>query len=209
MSDLISANGLFDRRRLVATLMEDRGDSLVVAGLGAATWDLAAAGDHPGNVYTWGGMGLACMMGFGLALAQPERRVLVVTGDGEMMMGVGSLAAIANAPARNLAILVLDNQAFGETGKQTGLTAGATDIRAMAEGAGIRETMSATKADDLADLKTLLFATAGPTLAVARIELSDDPPRSGRRVRACTGPATSSGGTGTGASPTWGGPTTR
>lgn len=173
--DLVNARGLFDRRKLVAALLEERGDSLVVGGLGASTWDLAAAGDHPGNVYLWGAMGLACSIGLGLALAQPDKRVVVITGDGEMMMGIGSLATIANAPCRNLAILVLDNQAFGETGKQQGLTAGATDIRAMAEAAGFSNTMELRHQDDLDILKKSLFLEPGPVLAVAKIHLGEDP----------------------------------
>lgn len=175
MTNLVNQKGEFDRRSLVAELLEDRGDSLIVGGLGASTWDLAAAGDDPGNVYLWGAMGLACSIGLGLALAQPERRVLVITGDGEMMMGIGSLASIANARCGNLGILILDNQAFGETGKQAGLTAGSTDIREMAEGAGIRTTMHLKSPSELPALKALLFKEPGPTLAVAKIELGDDP----------------------------------
>jgi len=171
----MATDGRFDRRKLVAHLLRNRGDALVVGGLGASTWDLAAAGLDDRNVYLWGGMGLACSIGLGLALAQPSRRVLVFTGDGEMMMGVGSLATIAAAAADNLAILVLDNQAFGETGEQTGLTAGPTDIARMAEGAGLSATMSARGPTDLAALETLLFKTRGPTLAVAPIALTDDP----------------------------------
>jgi thiamine pyrophosphate-dependent acetolactate synthase large subunit-like protein len=175
MSGLTGENGRFDRRNLVAELLKKRGDSLVVGGLGASTWDLAAAGENPGNVYLWGGMGLACSMGLGLALAQPERRILVITGDGEMMMGIGSLATIANAPSANLAILILDNQAFGETGRQAGLTAGATDICAMAKGAGLRHAMNVDCPADVEALSQLLFEDPGPNLAVAKIELSDDP----------------------------------
>lgn len=165
---------LFDRRSLVADLLKERGETLVVGGLGASTWDLAAADLDDRNVYLWGGMGLASSIGLGLALAQPSRRVLVVTGDGEMLMGVGSLASIACAAATNLAILVLDNQAFGETGKQTGLTAGPTDIVHMAKGAGFASARIAQPAD-LPDLKALLFRADGPVLAVARVALSDDP----------------------------------
>lgn len=175
MTGFVLSNGLFDRRKLVAELLRDRSNSLVVGGLGASTWDLAASGDNPGNVYLWGAMGLACSIGLGLALAQPERRVVVITGDGEMMMGIGSLASIANAPCSNLAILVLDNQAFGETGKQRGLTAGSTDIRLMAEGAGIEKTMAVRHSADIDALRRLLFEDAGPTLAVAKINLGDDP----------------------------------
>ena len=175
MTDLHAENGLFDRRKLVAHLLRDRGDALVVGGLGASTWDLAAAGPDDCDLYLWGAMGLACSIGLGLALAQPLRRILIVTGDGEMMMGVGSLATIAAAAPRNLAVLVLDNQAFGETGKQTGLTAGPTDIVKMAEGAGIETTMMVGGSDDVADLEAVLFRTRGPTLAVAKIALTDDP----------------------------------
>lgn len=165
----------FDRRALVAHLLEDRGDTLVVGGLGASTWDLAAADLDDRNVYLWGGMGLACSIGLGLAVAQPSRRVMVVTGDGEMMMGIGSLATIAAAAPDNLAILVLDNQAFGETGKQTGLTAGPTDIARMAEGAGLVAAMTAKGLDDLPVLEELLFRKPGPVLTVAPVALTDDP----------------------------------
>ena len=152
-----------------------RGDALIVGGLGASTWDLAAADLDDRKVYLWGGMGLACSIGLGLAVAQPKRRVLVVTGDGEMMMGVGSLATIAAAAPDNLAILVLDNQAFGETGKQSGLTAGPTDIARMAEGAGIASTMTLSHEGDLPALEALLYDRPGPTLAVAKVALTDDP----------------------------------
>ncbi|MEM8948490.1 MAG: thiamine pyrophosphate-dependent enzyme [Pseudomonadota bacterium] len=181
MSELLTDNGRFDRRKLVAYLLKRRGEALMVGGLGAPTWDLAAAdGDDRAdgndcNVYLWGGMGLACSIGLGLALAQPTRRVLVVTGDGEMMMGIGSLATAAAAAPGNLAILVLDNQAFGETGKQAGLTAGPTDIARMAEGAGIAAVMTLDAPGDLPALETLLFDEPGPVLAVAPIALTNDP----------------------------------
>src|SRR5512145_3299382 len=99
-----------ERRRVVAEILRQRGDALVVAGLGAPCWDTAAAGDHPLNFYTWGGMGGAAMIGLGLALAQPKRRVLVITGDGELLMGLGSLATIGVQQPRNLAVVVLDNE---------------------------------------------------------------------------------------------------
>src|SRR5665213_4614324 len=111
-----------DRRAVVATLLADPGDLLVVTGLGAATYDAAAAGDRALNFYLWGAMGGTAMIGLGLALAQPHRHVLVLTGDGDMLMGMGSLATIAAAGAPNLSIAVLDNAAFGATGAQASHT---------------------------------------------------------------------------------------
>ena len=90
-------DGTLDRRAVVAALLRDPGDLLVVTGLGAPSYDAAAAGDRPLNFYLWGAMGGAAMIGLGIALAQPSRRVLVLTGDGEMLMGMGSLATIAAA----------------------------------------------------------------------------------------------------------------
>src|ERR1700684_2657572 len=113
---------MLERRDFVRQLLIDRGDLLVVPGLGSATYDVAAAGDHPLNFYLWGAMGGAAMIGLGLALAQPTRRVLVLTGDGEMLMGLGARASIAALRPGNLAIAVLDNGRFGETGQQSSHT---------------------------------------------------------------------------------------
>ncbi|MXX67929.1 MAG: aldehyde dehydrogenase [Gemmatimonadales bacterium] len=184
-----------DRRALVAEILDRRGDAAVVAGLGSPAWDCHAAGDSPLNFYFWGAMGGAAMLGLGVALAQPARRVLVVTGDAEMLMGVGSLAAIAAQTPSNLALLVLDNEAFGETGRQAGLTGRNTDIAAIARGAGIdtaftvggesEERAAGTDFDALADT---LFATEGPVLCVAKIALSAEsgsyPPRDGALLQA-------------------------
>ncbi len=102
-----------NRREVVASLLKRRDGLLVVAGLGAPAWDCAAAGDHPFTFPLWGAMGSAAMIGLGLALAQPKRRVLVVTGDGEMLMGLGSLATIGVRRPGNLSIVVLDNERYG------------------------------------------------------------------------------------------------
>ncbi len=132
-----SENYPLRRREVVARLVADRGDLLVVGGLGAPSWDLTAAGDDPLTFPLWGAMGGAAMIGLGLALAQPERRVLVVTGDGEMLMGLGALATIAVQGPANLAVVVLDNERYGETGMQATHTAGPTNLAAVAVGAGI------------------------------------------------------------------------
>lgn len=125
------------RREVVNALLGQRGQMLVVAGLGASAWDVTAAGDEPLNFPLWGAMGGAVSLGLGLALAQSSRRVLVVTGDGEMLMGLGSLATVAIQAPPNLAIVVLDNERYGETGMQTTHTAGDVDLTAVASATGI------------------------------------------------------------------------
>lgn len=136
MSARNSQNYELHRRQVVARLLAKRGDLLVVSGLGAPSWDVAAAGDEALDFPLWGAMGGAAMLGLGLALAQPARRVLVITGDGEMLMGLGALATIAVKQPRNLALAVLDNESYGETGMQPTHTAGPVDLGAMAAGAG-------------------------------------------------------------------------
>jgi thiamine pyrophosphate-dependent acetolactate synthase large subunit-like protein len=163
------------RRAFVAELLKQRGNALVVPGLGSPTWDCFADGDSPEYLYSWGGMGLCVPTALGLALAQPNRRILALTGDGEMMMGIGSLAVVADQAPANLAILVLDNESFGETGQQTGLTANKTDIAAVAAGFGIPRTLTVTEQTQAAELADFLFMTPGPVLAVAKIALSEDP----------------------------------
>lgn len=163
------------RRAFVAALLSQRDGALIVPGLGSATWDCFAAGDSPEYLYSWGGMGLAVPTALGLALAQPGRRVVCITGDGEMMMGVGSLAVVADQAPQNLGILVLDNEHFGETGRQRGLTGSATDLAAVAKGFGIKQTMLVTEQAATKELAPFLFKTPGPVLAVAKIALSEDP----------------------------------
>jgi thiamine pyrophosphate-dependent acetolactate synthase large subunit-like protein len=133
----MSGTGL-DRRAAMATLVADRGDDLlVVPGLGSTTWDLAAAGDDPRNFYMWGAMGGTAIIGLGLALAQPKRRVAVITGDGDMLMGLGSLATIGQQRPPNLAVTVFDNGVYGETGGQPSHTRQGTDLVGVARACGI------------------------------------------------------------------------
>jgi thiamine pyrophosphate-dependent acetolactate synthase large subunit-like protein len=126
------------RRQFVAELFAHRGNTLIVPGLGSPNWDIFAAGDSPEFLYSWGGMGLALPTALGVALAQPKRRVLCITGDGEFLMGIGSLAVVGDQSPANLAILVLDNESFSETGRQRGLTGNRMDIAATAKGFGSR-----------------------------------------------------------------------
>jgi phosphonopyruvate decarboxylase len=163
------------RRPFVARLLAARKGALVVPGLGSATWDCFAAGDSPEYLYSWGGMGLAVSTALGLALAQPRRRVLCLTGDGEVMMGIGSLGVVADQAPKNLAILVLDNEHFGETGRQTGLSSTRTDLCKVAEGFGIAHTMTVRADSELPALIDHLFEQPGPRFAVAKIALSEDP----------------------------------
>lgn len=163
------------RRPFVADLLARRDGALVIPGLGSPTWDCSAAGDSPEYLYSWGGMGLAVPTALGVALARPERRVLALTGDGEMMMGIGSLGVVADQAPRNLGILVLDNESFGETGRQTGLTANRTDLCGVARGFGIDRTMAVTEQGAVGDLATFLFREPGPVFAVAKIALGEDP----------------------------------
>jgi phosphonopyruvate decarboxylase len=163
------------RRPFMAELLARRGNSLIVTGLGSPTWDCFAAGDSPEYLYSWGGMGLAVPTALGVALAQPGRRVVCVTGDGEMLMGIGSLGVVADQAPANLGILVLDNESFGETGRQPGLTAARADIAAVARGFGVARTLTVTGQGAVGELAGLLFDALGPVLAVAKVALTEDP----------------------------------
>ena len=121
------------RREVVGSLLKDRKDLLVVAGLGSTAWDITAAGDHDLGFPLWGAMGQAAMIGLGLAIAQPKRRVLVITGDGEMLMGLGALATIGVQHPKNLTVVVIDNERYGETGMQHTHTAHGVDLAGVAK----------------------------------------------------------------------------
>ena len=172
-----------DRRIAVAELLRARGKLLVVTGLGGTTWDVAASGDAALNFYLWGGMGGAVSVGLGLALAQTQRRVLVVTGDGEMLMGIGSLATVAAQAPANLGIAVIDNERYGETGGQLTHTALATDLAAMAHGAGIAHTDTVRTLAGLQAFRTRLHDMPGPHFAVIKVNSANAgmvlPPRDG------------------------------
>ena len=180
--------GSIDRRELVRAVLAGRGNMVVVAGLGAPAWDITAVGDSALNLPLWGGMGGAAMMGLGLALAQPGRRVLVITGDGEMLMGLGSLATIAVQQPPNLAILVQDNERYGETGMQETHTAHGVDLVAMARGAGFRRTMLVTEASEAAALRAAIHTADGPLFALAKVAAGPLPlalpPREGALLQA-------------------------
>ena len=167
---------MLDRRDFVRQLLVDRGDLLVVSGLGSATYDVAAAGDHPLNFYLWGAMGGTAMIGLGLALAQPHKRVAVLTGDGDMLMGLGSLATIGVKQPKNLAIVVLDNAHYGETGMQASHTFSGIDLVATALACRFKHARAVSRLDEAAEVRKLLHAGVGPILVSARIS-EDDVPR--------------------------------
>lgn len=175
------------RREVVAKLLADRGEMLVVAGLGAPNWDCTAAGDHPLTFPLWGAMGGALPMGLGLALAQPGRRVLVVTGDGELLMGLSALATVGVKQPKNLAVCVLDNERYGETGAQPTATAARVDLAAMALAAGWRE--ASTVADEAAFAAALpkLRSGEGPILANVKVRAENlpfvMPPKDGAHLK--------------------------
>lgn len=181
------ARNVLRRRVVVARLLRDRGDALVVTGLGSPTYDVAAAGDTPLNFYLWGAMGGAAMTGLGLALAQPERRVVIVTGDGEMLMGVGSLVTIACERPPNLAIIVIDNEHYAETGMQPTHTARGVDLTGMARAAGFKEAMTVRTTQELERLAKKLFTAKGPLFADVKVATETDPvclpPRDGPYLR--------------------------
>jgi hypothetical protein len=133
------------RREVVKDLLKGRKGLLVVAGLGSTAWDITAAGDHDLSFPMWGAMGQAAMIGLGLALAQPKRRVLVITGDGEMLMGIGSLATIGVQQPKNLTVAVIDNERYGETGMQATHTADGVDLAAVATACGFKTSKVVTK----------------------------------------------------------------
>lgn len=166
----MSKANLLDRREVVAKLLADRKDAIVVGGLGASTYDIAAAGDDARNFYLWGGMGGAVMIGLGLALAQPKLPVVVITGDGEMLMGMGSLATVGLQKPANFSIIVLDNECYGETGGQTSHTASTADLIGVARACGIADARALTTLTEIeAFAPRLQDISQGPRFASVKI----------------------------------------
>ena len=170
--------GALGRRAAVALLLRDRTDTLVVTGLGSPSYDVHAIGDRDDNFYLWGAMGGAALVGLGLAQAQPGKHVLVITGDGEQLMALGGLATIAVARPRNLDIVVIDNQHFGETGMQASHTGRGVDLAAVALSCGFASTGTVRSLADVEDLARTLRSPAGsPRLFVIKVA-AENPPRS-------------------------------
>jgi len=170
----MSKANLLDRRAVVKSLLADRNGAIAVGGLGASTYDIAAAGDHDRNFYLWGAMGGAVMIGLGLALAQPKLPVVVITGDGEMLMGLGSLATVGLQKPGNLSIVVLDNECYGETGGQMSHTAAAANLVGVAQACGITDARTLeTMAEIEAFASSLRDVSAGPRFASVKIDAAN------------------------------------
>jgi thiamine pyrophosphate-dependent acetolactate synthase large subunit-like protein len=167
----LSKANLLGRRSVVTGLLANRKDAIVVGGLGASTYDIAAAGDHDRNFYLWGAMGGAVMIGLGIALAQPELPVLVITGDGEMLMGMGSLATVGLQKPKNLTIVVLDNEVYGETGGQASHTAATVDLVGVARSCGIPDARTlATMAEIEGFTPSMHDVASGPRFVSIKID---------------------------------------
>jgi thiamine pyrophosphate-dependent acetolactate synthase large subunit-like protein len=170
----MSKANLLDRRAVVSSLLADRKGAIAVGGLGASTYDIAAAGDHDRNFYLWGAMGGAVMIGLGLALAQPKLPVVVITGDGEMLMGMGGLATVGLQKPGNLSIVVLDNECYGETGGQMSHTAAAANLVGVAKACGIADARTLeTMAEIEAFATALQDVHAGPRFASVKIDAAN------------------------------------
>ena len=164
------------RRAFVSRLLAAPPVALVIAGLGSAAYDVFAAGDRERNFYLWGAMGGATSIGLGLALAQPQQSVLVITGDGEQLMGIGSLGTIGVKQPKNLTIVVLDNGHFGETGMQRSHSSLGTDLVAVAKGFGIEDAFSTGSLAASDDIARRISARSGTLFVQVLIE-ADEPPR--------------------------------
>jgi thiamine pyrophosphate-dependent acetolactate synthase large subunit-like protein len=168
---------MLQRRAAIATLMANRPkDLFVVPGLGSTTYDMASLGEKDSDFYLWGAMGGAAMIGLGLALAKPKLKVAVITGDGEMLMGMGSLATIGVQRPANLAVIVFDNQRYGETGMQPSHTEYDVDLVGVARACGIGQTLDVNDQAGLEKLAGLLGSYKETLFARVRIA-ADEPPR--------------------------------
>lgn len=181
------ANNALDRRAVVTRLLRERGDALAISSLGNPSFDLAAAGDCAQNFYLWGAMGGAVMVGMGLAQARPNQRVIVFVGDGEMMMGLGSLATVAVHGIKNLSIVVIDNEHYAETGMQPAHAGRGVDIAAVARGCGFQTTQVVRAESQLDDAAALILRGDGPVLLTVKVHTGPQPtslpPRDGPYLR--------------------------
>ncbi|MFA7664920.1 MAG: thiamine pyrophosphate-dependent enzyme [Burkholderiaceae bacterium] len=182
-----AVQGSIDRRDFVARLLAACPDALVITGLGSPSYDVFAAEDRPGTFYLWGAMGGAAAMGLGLALARPERPVLVITGDGEQLMGMGALATIGVQRPKNLSVVVLDNGHFGETGMQRSHSSLGVDLAGVARACGFDQVMTIGDPDDVTALAAGIGSRTGSLFAQVFISVEEHaralPSRDGTYVK--------------------------
>lgn len=187
MTSSSRTQAFLNRREVVARILRDRGEALVITSLGNPTFDVAAAGDSPQNFYLWGAMGGAVMVGLGLARAQPTKRVIVFVGDGEMMMGLGSLATVAVDRTENLALVVIDNEHYAETGMQPAHSGRGVDISAVAKATGFPHNVTVRSAGELEDAIQSIYDAQGPVLVTVKVTTDPTPtslpPRDGPYLR--------------------------
>lgn len=178
-TSLSAPAGCLARRDAVSALLRNRNEkTLVVTGLGSASYDVHSIGDRDDNYYLWGAMGAAALLGLGLAQAQPDRHILVVTGDGEQLMGFGALATISVAKPHNLDIVVIDNHHFGETGMQTSHTGLGIDFAAIGLACGFASSRTLHTIHEVRDAAvTLGIPQKGPRLFVIKVT-AENPARS-------------------------------
>lgn len=173
-----------DRREAVPALVGNHEDFLIVTGLAGTAKDFASLTNDGGNYFGLAGaMGAAVSIGLGLALAQPSRRVLVATGDGELLMNVGALATVGILNPPNLRILCVDNGHYGETGYQKSHTSLGVDLEQMAVGAGIKSTCTIDRQDGIAAGARMLRESNGTCFVLLRVK-PDDPPKFKRNMDA-------------------------
>lgn len=165
-----------DRREVIPRIVGDHRDFLIVSGLAGSSKDVASLTDDGTNAFTMAGaMGAAVSMGLGLALAQPDRRILVVTGEGELLMNLGALATVAVMSPNNLAILCVDNGHYGETGYQRTPTSFCTDLEAVAAGSGIRRTVLVEDEDGVPLGASAIRGDDGPSFVLLRVKPTEPP----------------------------------
>jgi len=145
------------------------GTTPVIASLGHPAYDLCAVADRPSNFYTWGSMGLASSIGLGLAMARPDRAVVVLDGDGSLLMNLGSLATIGWRQPARLVVVVWDNESYATTGGQDTATKHGADLEAAARALGITRTATIRSAGELASAVRRALAEAGPWVLVAKV----------------------------------------
>ena len=173
-----------DRRELLRKLFSEPAEWLFVSGLAGASKDAAALTDDGINLFSMAGtMGAAVPMGLGVALSAPNHNVAVITGDGEILMGIGALATAASVQPNNLRIVCLDNSMHGETGGQTGHTARTANLELIARGAGIERTMTISESNQIAEASSFLQNETGLAFLVCRI-LPTEPSAYKRNMKA-------------------------